>query len=232
MGRLQVIILLSCGFMGSVVSWQDAFDQQMYQDVLDEEICNRQLELLNEHPLRRQFLDASAKIPSGILTGNLANFGDYHQCLSIDGLVQNMRVQGKYCAILVPLQQEPIDWPSIPDWNITLPEIPGLNFTTPSPGLPEVDPETVAVVERYSKINLWAHKFAGHNEDDHSRIFPVLLTAQYGMTLGVCIPKACTARQALTHWQQAVPFLNVEFQEFYYRLPGDKPFVAGDYVAM
>lgn len=37
-------------------------------------------------------LDASAKLPSGILNGNVNQYGDFDQCLSIKN-----PVQGKYC---------------------------------------------------------------------------------------------------------------------------------------
>lgn len=36
--------------------------------------------------------DATAKLPSGILSGNGNQYGDFDECLSIDGAVR-----GKYC---------------------------------------------------------------------------------------------------------------------------------------
>ncbi|XP_049886584.1 nose resistant to fluoxetine protein 6-like [Pectinophora gossypiella] len=208
MARRQVVLLLWCGLVGCAVSWQEVFDQQMYQDVVDEEL----------------FIDASAKIPTGIALGNINDFGDYYQCLSIEGTVQEMVVQGKYCAILVPLQQEPIDWSKVPDWNITWPQIPGLNNTGPNITMTEIKPKLHS--------NKWTQKLANYDEDVQSRIFPGLVQIQHGSFLGVCVPKVCTPHQALTHWQQAIPFLNINFQDFYCRLPGDKPFFAIDHVAI
>lgn len=40
-------------------------------------------------------LDANAKLPSGILSGNINQFGDFDECLSIDG--PNDEFQGQYC---------------------------------------------------------------------------------------------------------------------------------------
>ena len=37
-------------------------------------------------------LDAWGKLPSGILRGNLNQFGDYDQCVSVSG-----RISGQYC---------------------------------------------------------------------------------------------------------------------------------------
>lgn len=43
--------------------------------------------------------DASAKISSGILNGNVNRFGDYDQCLGV--VAENEEYQGKYCLAYV-----------------------------------------------------------------------------------------------------------------------------------
>ena len=40
-------------------------------------------------------LDASAKLPSGILNGNINQFGDFDQCLSVKS--ESDGIRGKYC---------------------------------------------------------------------------------------------------------------------------------------
>lgn len=46
-------------------------------------------------------LDSSAKIPSGLLRGNVNQLGDYDECLGISAHVKvddkTIKVQGKYC---------------------------------------------------------------------------------------------------------------------------------------
>jgi hypothetical protein len=42
--------------------------------------------------------DASAKLSSGILSGNINNYGDVDECLSINE-VSPYTIQGKHCAI-------------------------------------------------------------------------------------------------------------------------------------
>ena len=44
--------------------------------------------------------DSSSKLQAGILSGNIANFGDFDQCLSI----KRGPVQGKYCQIYFQFQ--------------------------------------------------------------------------------------------------------------------------------
>ncbi|EFN69193.1 Nose resistant to fluoxetine protein 6 [Camponotus floridanus] len=54
-----------------------------------------------------QMLDASAKIPSGLLRGNVNQLGDYDQCLGVLAYVKvderTIRIQGKYCLATMDL---------------------------------------------------------------------------------------------------------------------------------
>lgn len=50
-------------------------------------------------------LDASAKLPSGILSGNLNQFGDFDECLSVQGTDQHETIKGKYCLANVNIQK-------------------------------------------------------------------------------------------------------------------------------
>ena len=46
--------------------------------------------------------DSSAKLPSGILRGNVNKLGDFDQCLSV--VAQNPSIVGKYCLASVDVQ--------------------------------------------------------------------------------------------------------------------------------
>lgn len=55
--------------------------------------------------------DASAKIPSSILKGNLNQFGDYDQCISIYTKImkdqkkeKDLKITGKYCLASVDIE--------------------------------------------------------------------------------------------------------------------------------
>lgn len=52
-------------------------------------------------------LDSTAKIPAGLLRGNVNQFGDFDQCLGISTRVkiseQIIKIQGKYCLATVDL---------------------------------------------------------------------------------------------------------------------------------
>lgn len=45
--------------------------------------------------------DASAKIPSGVLNGNMNQYGDFDQCLNV--IAPNDEFSGKYCLAYVQL---------------------------------------------------------------------------------------------------------------------------------
>lgn len=50
-------------------------------------------------------LDASARIPRGILLGNLQDLGNYDQCLNINEYLDSINIQGKYCMTELPVTQ-------------------------------------------------------------------------------------------------------------------------------
>lgn len=58
-------------------------------------------------------LDAGAKIPSGLLQGNINQLGDFDQCLGITARVKvdekTVKVQGKYCLATIDLHASLID---------------------------------------------------------------------------------------------------------------------------
>ncbi|XP_066998898.2 nose resistant to fluoxetine protein 6 [Anabrus simplex] len=66
------------------------------------------------HQLKRyrmwalQMFDASTKLPSGILRGNVNLFGDFDECLSVDSGIllteEGERVRGKYCLVTVDVK--------------------------------------------------------------------------------------------------------------------------------
>lgn len=52
-------------------------------------------------------MDSSAKIPSGLLRGNVNQFGDFDECLGVVAYVKlndnTLKVQGKYCLASIDL---------------------------------------------------------------------------------------------------------------------------------
>ncbi|KOB64845.1 Uncharacterized protein OBRU01_23542 [Operophtera brumata] len=181
-------------------------------------------------------LDASAKIPSGIMTGNVNDLGDYYQCLSIDEFVNDWEIQGKYCAITIPLNQEnPITIPQFPEF----PEFPDIDIpwpptTTevPNPDTGEEDEETdeVRVARQYEALRRYAMGISGLGEPVENRISPMVITQTSGSTLGICVPKVCTATEAVDFLQNRIRFINITYNEFFCRLPNDKLFSPADYI--
>lgn len=48
--------------------------------------------------------DASSKLPTGILSGNLDDLGAFDQCMGIDHSFKGGHFQGNYCKIKVGLE--------------------------------------------------------------------------------------------------------------------------------
>ncbi|VVD05421.1 unnamed protein product [Leptidea sinapis] len=77
-----------------VVNPEDAIDMDLHARALDNEECERQLDYLSNN------IDSSARLPSGLLSLNINEFGDYHQCLSINNTVDGITFLGKHCQIM------------------------------------------------------------------------------------------------------------------------------------
>ncbi|GLV35418.1 uncharacterized protein CBL_01432 [Carabus blaptoides fortunei] len=55
------------------------------------------------------FTDVSAKFPSGIMTGNLADLGSFDRCVALDQKHNGTRYKGKYCLVSLSLPSDLIN---------------------------------------------------------------------------------------------------------------------------
>ncbi|XP_072938825.1 uncharacterized protein [Epargyreus clarus] len=161
-------------------------------------------------------LDAGIRIPRGVLNGNLVDLGNYYQCLGIDEEVEDMRIEGKYCFIQVPADQD-LHWPEFREQSRWF-----------DPNELKLDEETQKKIQYYNTIMSNARTAAGF-EDERSGA----IDAFSGMVfrLAVCIPKPCTTEQAIASLLFNVSAVEFKFNEEFCRLPNDKPWVAVDTVA-
>lgn len=86
-------------------------------DIVENEECKKQGHILHDqlhqHKLwALKMFDSSAKIPAGILKGNLNQFGDFDQCMSIFAKIANgdddseTKISGKYCLADIEFEAE------------------------------------------------------------------------------------------------------------------------------
>ena len=54
-------------------------------------------------------LDASTKIPSGILAGNIVDLGMFDECISISEILEETKIQGRHCMYSFKMQKFPLD---------------------------------------------------------------------------------------------------------------------------
>ncbi|KAK6625956.1 hypothetical protein RUM43_006255 [Polyplax serrata] len=87
-----------------------ANESQCWRDM---ELVQKQAVGLNMWALK--MLDASAKLPSGIISGNLNQFGDFDECISVLGGNQGQKIKGKYCLanIHIKINNENAEEPKI-----------------------------------------------------------------------------------------------------------------------
>ncbi|XP_073964200.1 O-acyltransferase like protein-like isoform X3 [Choristoneura fumiferana] len=91
---------------------------------------------------RADFYDASFHATEGLLVGNLASLGNYHQCLAINQDFPGTNIQGKYCLIRAPLTPPTIRIPSMSGVSVSE------NVTWTEVALPE------ALVQKYAGQSL------------------------------------------------------------------------------
>lgn len=81
--------------------------------------------------------DAGLRIPRGLTEGNFIDLGNYHQCLGITHDAEDEQIQGKYCLIRVPMNQ-----------NLTVPW--NMKWSGFDPTSLVVDEDTVGKVKEFN----------------------------------------------------------------------------------
>ncbi|XP_037294350.1 nose resistant to fluoxetine protein 6 [Manduca sexta] len=211
-----------------VTDFRNAFDTKLHASVLDEEKCFKQLEILSNHSLGLRFLDATGKIPSGIMEGNFNALGDYFECLAIDQVLNNLAFQGKYCSLKIPIQQQLLVSEKSLAWSDMAYQlgIDGLPINYYVDMLREISDKSFTNVKKYiDNFTGFGQKF--NISDVGNSLVP------FNITMGVCIPHTCTTEQVVEYFiTRYVPVLNLTYSEFFCRLPNDKPFTAADYTVI
>ncbi|CAH0581529.1 unnamed protein product [Chrysodeixis includens] len=196
-----------------------AIDKTLLEEVIDAEECDRQINVIKSNSmLLFQFLDAGARVPKGILTGNMVDLGNYHQCLGINLQLEQMHIQGKYCSILVPFSQ-----------NIALPLPSSLPF---DPSALRIDEETAVQIDEFNMRRKKMRVLSGDFDDFEDDLRSTHPLAHAVFRLGVCVPKPCTTEQAMTSLIFNATEIGFRYTESYCRLLGDKPFVPANVVAI
>ncbi|XP_060803881.1 nose resistant to fluoxetine protein 6 [Amyelois transitella] len=218
----NIVLIVSC-IISVVINTANAridfrkpntvFDQDLYENVLDPELCDQHIKYLrSDLLLNLRFSDAGIRLPRGILVGNSVDLGNYHQCLAIDETRNDLEIKGKYCMIRVPLNQ-----------NF---EVPGIIGST------QLNYEDDLISREMEKIKgafntTWQIINSLNGESDETPA-----TSSRTFRLAVCIPRPCSVEQAMTSALFNLTSIGFQFEEEFCRLPNDKPWSPADYVAV
>ncbi|XP_061729796.1 nose resistant to fluoxetine protein 6-like [Cydia pomonella] len=231
-----VICLCSVGAYIEFEVSSHGFDTELYENVLDEELCEAQLNYLlsNNTMLTAEFLDAGIRLPRGILQGNFVDLGNYHQCLAINANFEPSDIEGKYCMIHVPIIQDELNLPALrewpeegSEWPVEWPELPWpklLSFTSPHSDL----------FRNLQKVRTEAVKYSRMTRPDMDlmRVSEDSFLADQVFKLAVCLPKVCTPKQFIDTVFINTTSVGLKLTEEFCRLRNDKPFVPVDYAAI
>ncbi|XP_013181605.1 PREDICTED: nose resistant to fluoxetine protein 6-like [Papilio xuthus] len=197
-----------------------ALNQSLYEDVLDSEECQKQIGILQDNTfLLSLFLDAGIRLPRGLLAGNTVDLGNYHQCLEINTTLHNTNIEGKYCMIRVPLNQE-----------LSLHPISSIQSSNFDPFSLHLDEDTITKINNYKlkRAGLKALFGADLNEIRSGPGNPLEFSV---LRLAVCIPKPCTTEEAISGLLFNITSLGFQYEDDFCRLPDDKPWVPADFTA-
>ncbi|XP_038214627.1 O-acyltransferase like protein-like [Zerene cesonia] len=208
---LWFIVVVKAQIHGPSEVPRDSFDQQLYESVLDPELCRREMlhMVLENQMLWLQLLDAGPRIPTGVFQGSTNHLGNYFQCLSIREESLDPPIQGKYCSLKVPLNQS-LEFPPGSEYG----DVNGRQLLADEIRKRGKDPEVL----------LKALEKSGENGPTGFLEFLSAISYRYG----ICIPQTCSTEEWVASALSSVGF---EFEEVYCRLPNDKPWVAADWVA-
>ncbi|KAM3963614.1 nose resistant to fluoxetine protein 6-like [Aphomia sociella] len=217
---------------------KNAFDQNMYQEVLDPEKCAEQIQYIaGDIILLSQFLNAGPRTPRGLLKGNLIDLGSYYECLEIQEQVNNMDIEGKYCMVNVPLYQEiDLTYQAQPNLtnlrDVSWPELPWseLNSNTS-----RIKKKTLEILQKHKMLKSKILTLAGLPSEDTFRSNVKSnneMLQNMALQLAVCIPKPCSVNEAFRVIFGGVEGSGLQFKEEYCRIPKDKPLVVIDYVTI
>ncbi|XP_063380265.1 O-acyltransferase like protein-like [Cydia fagiglandana] len=160
--------------------------------------------------------------------GNFVDLGYYQQCLAISENFEPSDIEGKYCMINVPLVQDELNLPVLPEW----PE--GSVRSGDWPNLPWQQPHS-DIFRNLQKVRTEAAKYSrmpGPDGTDFMRVTEDSPMANEVFRLAVCLPKACTPRQFLDTVFINTTSVGLQLTEEYCRLRNDKPFAPVDYAAI
>ncbi|XP_063359845.1 O-acyltransferase like protein-like [Cydia amplana] len=246
MAKVLVIVFISIclhsvkAFIDFELPKNNAFDTELYENVLDTELCEAQLSFIQSNDsstLLAEFLDAGIRPPRGIFQGNFVDFGNYHQCIEISANFETSDIQGKYCMINVPMTQDDFDLPILPEWPEWPEEWPEWPEEWPEFPWPALLPNTRQhrnMIRNLRKVRAESAKYSQYigTDMDLIRVAEDSALAGEAFRLAVCLPKACNPKQFFDRILINTTAVGLEFTEEFCRLKNDKPFVPGDYAAM
>ncbi|CAK1600715.1 unnamed protein product [Parnassius mnemosyne] len=218
----NVLIRYCEGTVFNVVNQNAAnypFNRTLYEDVLNPELCQKQLTYItmNSTLLLLKFYDAGIRIPRSILLGNIVDLGNYKQCININEALEGSDIQGKYCMIKVPTNQ------SLQISSFLLSKWHNTEVTTS-----HSHSDTLSRLSAYDKLENYVKTMFGLHE------FKTRIGSQspdLKLNVAVCIPASCTTREALSAFYFNITRF-LQYEDDFCRLPGDKPWVPADYAAI
>ncbi|KAG7305289.1 hypothetical protein JYU34_009334 [Plutella xylostella] len=209
---------------------ESVFDDELYDRVLDEETCKRQIELMQTPSIGNLFKETNDAVPRDLNYPDVFFYsGNYQECLSINSVVNGTRIQGKYCQV-----------------EVEVPRLPPLRSAPAAPEAPSNQTlrQQVMFAAQRHKLRLVYYIGCEAAIAKTESLDAWTWKPSLRVGVGVCVPHACRATRVWRDVQRAYagdtgPVLRARghpledpSSEVYCRLPNDITWHYTDSVAL
>ncbi|KAI5642781.1 acyltransferase family domain-containing protein [Phthorimaea operculella] len=219
---LLFCVIIDCVLCTTInLNWTitPAFDPEIYENALDPEECQNQLNHIRSNfLLRLQFLDAGLKFPRGITELNFLDLGMYDQCLDINEDINTSVIEGKYCLIQWPADSTFAEVAQRMNWH---------EFD-----LSLLSEENLNAYRKIEEAKKRVEALVTGVDQPRTIIGGGDLAELLKFRMALCVPKVCTAQEGLSGLLFNFTRIGFNYDVEFCRFKDDKPWVAADYVAI
>ncbi|XP_050668649.1 nose resistant to fluoxetine protein 6-like isoform X2 [Leptidea sinapis] len=143
--------------------------------------------------------------------------GNYYECLEIHENMEysNVSIDGKYCVVGAMIKNTRFEANTDNQWPIDHNDL-------------RLNDNITQILKDYEMKHSRLKKIFGTNVDKSTEH----VVDNVVFKLAICIPKVCTTREAVEGLFINLTTVGFDFKDDFCRLPNDKPWIPGDYVAI
>lgn len=132
-------------------------------------------------------IDAWGKIPSGILSGNVYELGQFDECLSTDKPIENEEttvLKGQYCLAQLSIQRDA-------GTTRLFDELSAKRQLKKEPKLKGSDARLLPAQQQELELSFFFFKYFNGRATSRKYFFCFIFIRTFGLNIGICVPDSC-----------------------------------------